>query len=142
MLAMLTDMKVIPHSHFGMTGSIQRHTLLYTVFTAAILTVFFDLSRIASLGAFFYLVMDILIHLGVYRHLRAEINASATLLATAIVLDVLVLTVFTIVKLQTDPAIVVIAAASMAAVFGFEYVYLLRKSAHQKTEGQGHGHQD
>lgn len=141
MLAMLTDMKVIPHSHFGMTGSIQQHTLLYTVIVAAILTVFFDLSRIASLGAFFYLVMDILIHLGVYRHLRNEINASAAILATAIVLDALVLMVFTIVKLETDPSIVVIAAASMAAVFGFEYIYLLRKSAQQKAKRHDHDRQ-
>lgn len=142
MLAMLTDMKAIPHSHFGMTGSIQQHTLLYTVVIAAVLTVFFDLSRIASLGAFFYLVMDILIHLGVYRHLRNEINASAAILVTAIVLDALVLTVFTIVKLETDPTIVVIAAASIAAVFAFEYIYLSGKSPEQKAEGHGHDHQD
>ncbi|NOE15986.1 amino acid permease, partial [Ruegeria sp. HKCCD4318-2] len=58
MLAMLTDMKMIPHSHFGMTGSIQSHTLIYTVVIAGLLAVLFDLSRIASLGAFFYLVMD------------------------------------------------------------------------------------
>ncbi|MDP1863713.1 MAG: APC family permease [Thiobacillus sp.] len=27
MLAMLTEMKLVPHSHFGMPGSIQKHTL-------------------------------------------------------------------------------------------------------------------
>ncbi|MEQ9565866.1 MAG: APC family permease, partial [Pseudomonadales bacterium] len=31
MLAMLTEMKLVPHSHFGMPGSIQNHTLVYTV---------------------------------------------------------------------------------------------------------------
>jgi hypothetical protein len=31
MLAMLTEMKLVPHSHFGMPGSIQKHTLVYTV---------------------------------------------------------------------------------------------------------------
>jgi hypothetical protein len=31
MLAMLTDMKLIPHSHFGMPGTIRDHTLVYTV---------------------------------------------------------------------------------------------------------------
>ena len=55
MLAMLTDMEMIPHSHFGMPGPIQRHTLVYTVVIAATLAVLFDLGRIASLGAFFYL---------------------------------------------------------------------------------------
>ena len=63
MLAMLTDMKMIPHSHFGMSGPIRSHTLVYTVVLASTLAVFFDLSRIASLGAFFYLIMDMLVHL-------------------------------------------------------------------------------
>jgi hypothetical protein len=29
MTAMLTDMELIPHSHFGMSGSVQKHMLLY-----------------------------------------------------------------------------------------------------------------
>ena len=69
MLAMLTDMNMIPHSHFGMPGAIRDHTLVYTVVIAGFLTVFFDLSRIASLGALFYLVMDIIIHAVSYTHL-------------------------------------------------------------------------
>ncbi len=40
MLAMLTDMEMIPHSHFGMSGSIKDHTLVYTVVVAALLTIF------------------------------------------------------------------------------------------------------
>ena len=87
MLAMLTDMKMIPHSHFGMQGTIKDHTLVYTVVIAGFLTVFFDLSRIASLGAFFYLVMDMIIHFGVFRHLREEIGAQGWVLLTAIALD-------------------------------------------------------
>tara|TARA_R110002110_G_scaffold415612_2_gene651650 strand:- start:117234 stop:117515 length:282 start_codon:yes stop_codon:yes gene_type:complete len=62
MLTMLTEMKLIPHRHFGMTGPLQRHLLVYTVVIAITLTIFFDLSRIAALGAIFYLVMDIGIH--------------------------------------------------------------------------------
>ena len=69
MLTMLTDMKMIPHSHFGMSGGIRSHMLVYTVVVAGTLAVLFDLSRIASLGAFFYLVMDMLVHWGVLRHL-------------------------------------------------------------------------
>jgi len=65
MLAMLTDMKLVPHSHFAMPGTIQKHTLVYTVVIAIFLTLFFDLSRIASLGAIFYLTMDIAVHWGV-----------------------------------------------------------------------------
>ena len=37
MLAMLTDMKLIPHSHFGMPGTIRDHTLVYTVVIAGAL---------------------------------------------------------------------------------------------------------
>ncbi len=136
MLAMLTDMKLIPHSHFGMSGRIQEHTLVYTVVFASILTVFFDLSRIASLGAFFYLVMDILIHWGVWRNLRTEIGANGTILIAAIVLDVIVLGVFAAMKLQSDPLIVVLAIAAMACVFAFEKFYL----GGPPTSGRSSGH--
>ncbi|NQV44972.1 MAG: APC family permease [Rhodospirillales bacterium] len=134
MLAMLTDMKMIPHSHFGMSGPIREHTLVYTVVIAAVLTVFFDLSRIASLGAFFYLVMDILIHWGVFRRLRHEIGARGWVLITAIALDALVLGVFGAMKLQSDPLIVVVAVAAIAAVFAYERVFLSRW-----TTGREHG---
>jgi len=126
MLAMLTDMKMIPHSHFGMPGTIKDHTLVYTVVIAGFLTVFFDLSRIASLGAFFYLVMDIIIHLGVFRQLREEIGARGWVLLTAIVLDAVVLAAFAAMKWQSDPLIVVIGLVGMALVFLFVRVFLAR----------------
>lgn len=124
MLAMLTDMKLIPHSHFGMPGVIRDHTLVYTVVIASLLTVFFDLSRIASLGAFFYLVMDILIHWGVFRNLRSEVGARGWILLSAIGLDAVVLATFATMKWQADPSIVLIAIAGMVVVFAFEYVFL------------------
>ncbi|WP_417744021.1 APC family permease [Salipiger sp.] len=124
MLAMLTDMKMIPHSHFGMPGIIRDHTLVYTVVIASLLTVFFDLSRIASLGAIFYLVMDILIHWGVFRNLRKEVGARGWILLTAIGLDAVVLAAFSAMKWQADPSIVLIAVAGMAVVFVFEHVFL------------------
>jgi len=136
MLAMLTDMEMIPHSHFGMSGPIREHTLVYTVVIASVLAVFFDLSRIASLGAFFYLVMDILIHWGVFRRLRHEIGASGWVLIAAIALDALVLGVFGAMKLQSDPIIVVIAVGAIAAVFAYERVFLSRWTA----EGEHSGH--
>ena len=124
MLAMLTDMKMIPHSHFGMSGPIREHTLVYTVVIAGVLTVFFDLSRIASLGAFFYLVMDILIHWGVFRRLRHEIGAKGWVLLLAIGLDTVVLGAFATMKLRSDPMIVIISVLAIAAVFVFERFYL------------------
>ena len=131
MLAMLTDMKMIPHSHFGMSGPIQRHTLVYTVVIASFLAVFFDLSRIASLGAFFYLTMDMAVHWGVWRYRRAEIGASGVVILAALGFDAIVLVAFTAMKLQSDPAIVAYAAVTIAGVFLFERAYLSRWLAPQ-----------
>ena len=124
MLAMLTDMKLIPHSHFGMPGVIRDHTLVYTVVVASLLAVFFDLSQIASLGAFFYLVMDIITHWGVFRYLRDDIGAHGWIMLTAIGLDAMVLIAFAIFKWQQDAAIVLYAIAGIAVVFAFARTFL------------------
>lgn len=139
MLAMLTDMEMIPHSHFGMPGPIQRHTLVYTVVIAATLAVLFDLGRIASLGAFFYLVMDMIIHWGVFRYRRADVGAFGIVLLTALALDAIVLAAFTVMKLQSDPMIVLYAAVGMIAVFAFERVYLSQWVAPQVAPAHAHG---
>ncbi|WP_370206695.1 APC family permease [Pararhodobacter marinus] len=124
MLAMLTDMRMIPHRHFGMRGPIQRHMLVYTVVIAATLAVFFDLGRIASLGAFFYLVMDMVVHFGVLRFRRKEAGAAAPILICALFFDAIVLVTFTAMKLRSDPVIVAIAITAIVAVFAFERFYL------------------
>ncbi len=142
MLAMLTDMEMIPHSHFGMPGPIQRHTLVYTVVIAATLAVLFDLGRIASLGAFFYLVMDMIIHWGVFRYRRADVGAFGIVLLTALALDAIVLAAFTVMKLQSDPMIVLYAAVGMIAVFAFERVYLSQWVAPQVAHAHAHAHGD
>ena len=133
MLAMLTDMKLIPHSHFGMPGAIRDHTLVYTVVIAGFLTVFFDLSRIASLGAFFYLIMDIIIHWGVYRHQRHEIGAAGWVMLTAIALDLTVLTAFAALKWQSDPLIVFVSVGLMGTVFLFVWAFLRNRPVEQRT---------
>lgn len=137
MLAMLTEMEMIPHSHFGMSGTIRSHTLVYTVVLASILAVFFDLSRIASLGAFFYLVMDMLVHWGVFRYLRHEIGASGAILIFALVFDAIVLAAFTAMKLGSDPLIVLYAVIGIVAVFVYERLYLSRWMA-PRPEGDEH----
>jgi amino acid transporter len=124
MLAMLTDMKLVPHSHFGMPGDIQKHTLVYTIVIAILLTVFFDLSRIASLGAIFYIIMDIAIHWGVFRYLRKEIGANAAILITAIILDVIVLGAFLWVKSQSDMLVIWAAIVGLIFVFAGERIFL------------------
>ncbi len=128
MLTMLTNMELIPHRHFGMTGPLQRHLLVYTVVIAITLTIFFDLSRIAALGAIFYLVMDIGIHWGVFRNLRQDVGANPLILLSAIVLDIIVLGAFVTIKAQTDVLIVVVALIGLVAVFAGEWLFLRARS--------------
>ncbi len=130
MLAMLTDMKLVPHSHFGMPGSIQKHTMVYTVVLAMLLTIFFDLSRIASLGAIFYLLMDIAIHWGVLRHLREKIQANPVVLTTAILLDLVVLVAFLLVKAQTDIFVLWASIVGLVLLVIAERLFL-REWSHQ-----------
>ncbi|KEF31787.1 amino acid transporter, putative [Marinobacter nitratireducens] len=141
MLAMLTEMKLVPHSHFGMPGSIQKHTLVYTVVLGLVLTAFFDLSRIAALGIVFYLIMDVAIHWGVLRYLRTDIDAQAWVPATAIVLDLLALGGFVWVKLQTDPIVIGVAVATMIVIAIGERVFLARRVNTKASGHEGmHGH--
>ena len=126
MLAMLTEMKLVPHSHFGMPGDIQKHTLVYTIVAAIFLTVFFDLSRIASLGAIFYIVMDMSVHWGILRRLRKEIGASAPVLLTALLFDAVVLVALLVVKAQSDVFVIYAAIIGMAVIFGGERLFLRR----------------
>lgn len=142
MLAMLTEMKLVPHRHFGMPGSIQKHTLVYTVVLGLVLTAFFDLSRIAALGIVFYLIMDIAIHWGgVLRYLRQDIKANRWVPATAILLDLLALGGFVWVKLSTDPFVIGVAVVTMLVIAVSEQVFLKKspESAQAKQE-QTHAH--
>jgi amino acid transporter len=138
MLTMLTDMNLIPHKHFGMPGDVQKHALVYTVILAAFLAAFFDLSRIASLGAILYLATDIVIQWGVFRHLREDVGARAWILITAIVLDFIVLGAFLVLKANSDPAIIVIAAGAIATIIAFEKLYLGRRRQEDKPAASQH----
>ena len=140
MLAMLTDMDLIPHRHFGMPGGVQKHTLVYTVVMAGLLAAFYDLSRIASLGAIFYLVMDIIIHWGVLRHLRDDVGAHPAILIIAIGLDIAALIAFVWIKGSTDLTIIVVATVGIVGVFIFERFFLQgqRAGAGQDADSESH----
>lgn len=127
MTAMLTDMNLIPHSHFGMSGSIQKHMLVYITVIAIGLTIFFDLSRIASIGAIFYLVMDMIVHWGVFRYLRKEIGANGLILVAALILDLVVLLAFVWIKVLSDSFVVWVAAVGILLVFLGEKWFLYWK---------------
>ncbi|MFT7035819.1 MAG: amino acid transporter [Cyclobacteriaceae bacterium] len=132
MTAMLTDMKLIPHSHLGMSGSVQKHMLFYIVIIAITLTIFFDLSRIASIGAIFYLVMDMIIHWGVFKHLRREVNANGVILISALLLDLIVLIAFLWIKVNSDILVVIVSAIGVVLVFAGEKWFLHWKENEQK----------
>lgn len=128
MLAMLTDMNLIPHRHFGMPGSIQKHALVYTVVLAATLAAFFDLTQIASLGAIFYLVIDISIQWGVFHNLREDINANGAILLTAVALDIVVLGAFLALKGSSDPVLLIIAGLGLLLITLGEHLFLKNHS--------------
>lgn len=124
MTAMLTEMKLVPHNHFGMPGSIQKHMLVYMAVIAIILTVLFDLSRIASLGAIFYLVMDIGLHWGLLRNLKNKVKFSKPIVMLAILLDAIVLTGFIWIKAKVDLTLIIVAFGLMVILFFGEKWFL------------------
>lgn len=133
MLAMLTRMKQVPHRHLRLPATVRVHTMVYTVAFAMVLTVAFDLRRIAALGAIFYLIMDIAIQWGVLRRLRSKIGARPTIVATAIVLDVIILGAFLWFKASTDPLILYLSAAAIAAIVIGERLFM---RSHTGSDGK------
>jgi amino acid transporter len=124
MLAMLTRMEMVPHRHFGLAGNVQKHTLIYTIVFAMALTMLFDLSRIAAMGAVFYIFMDMWIHWGVLRHLKGDVDAKAWILWIALILDAVVLAAFVWVKLRMDPMVIWISLGGLVLVFVAERFFL------------------
>ncbi|WP_404377795.1 APC family permease [Vreelandella aquamarina] len=138
MLAMLTEMKLVPHRHFHMPGSLQKHTLVYTIVFGLVLTIFFDLSRIAALGIIFYLIMDIAIHWGVVRHLRESVGANRIIPSIAILLDAIVLLGFIWVKATSDPLVLIVAGAVMVTILLGEWLFLARRRPPKDNEHSHH----
>ncbi len=134
MTAMLTDMKLIPHKHFGMPGTVQNHMLVYVAVIAIVLTIFFDLSSIASLGAIFYLVMDILFQWGLLRNLRKEVKANSAIIIVAILLDVIVLSSFLWIKAKSDITVIIVALVAMILIFLGERWFLATDKHNQNSE--------
>ena len=129
MLAMLTEMELVPHRLFGMPGDIQKHTLVYTIVAAMAMKGFFDLSRIAALGAILHIVMEIAAHWGILRHLRKETGARAGVLVTAIALDLVVLVALLWVKGSEDALVLYAAVAGMLILFAGERWFLRAREA-------------
>lgn len=125
MLTMLTKMDLVPHKHFGLPGNIQKHLLVYITVITALLTLVFNVSRIAAMGAFFYLVMDILIHYGVFKYAnRKEVHFNSLLLIFSIVIDVIIFLGLFWIKIEEDPWLMIYSIAGMSLIYFIERFYL------------------
>jgi amino acid transporter len=132
MLKMMSDMDEIPTIDERVTAG--RHlpfgnpSLLVTTAVAILLTVAFDLSRIAALGAFAYLTLDMVIHYGHLRHLRDQTGARPAPLVAAIVVDAIVFAGFFVYRIRTDLVVIASFVGFAVVVAGGETLYMRRFS--------------
>jgi amino acid transporter len=132
MLKMMSDMGEVPavdkRVTFGWSLPFGNPSLVVTTGVAIVLTIAFDLSRIAALGAFAYLALDIVVHYGHLRHLRHETGAKPAPLIAAIVVDAIVFVGFFAYRIRTDLVVIVAFVAFAVLVAGGETLYMRRFS--------------
>jgi hypothetical protein len=68
--------------------------------------------------------MDIAVHWGVFRHLRAEISANSVVLILAMAFDLVVLIALLIIKARSDALVIYAAVIGIALVFAGERLFL------------------
>ena len=122
MLGMLGGMKQVPD--MNKMKKLKNPSLIFTVSLAILLTILFDLTRIASIGAIFYLIMDIAIHWGLFRHLKKEVKFNPIIPIIAIVMDIVILSAFIYLKYVNDPFVLVVAGIGIALVFLFQFLFM------------------
>jgi len=130
MLGMLSRMKQVPD--LNKVGRLKNPALIFTVALAILLTILFDLTRIASIGAIFYLIMDIAIHWGLVRHLKKEVKFNPIIPLTAIIMDVIVLSAFIYLKYINDPFILIVSAIGILLIVISERLFM---KSHTDSKG-------
>jgi amino acid transporter len=135
MLTMLSEMKQLPKLYRGF----QNPGLVFTVLLATVLTALFDLTRIASIGAVFYLVMDIAIHWGLFRYLIKETKANPIVPLIAIALDVVILIAFIVLKFDSDPLVIYVALFGFLLILGLQRAFMV---THTDADGKMHMEMD
>ncbi len=120
LLGMLSMMKQVP----ALSSRFKNTPLVFTVTLAILLTIFFDLTRIAAIGAIFYLLMDIAVHWGLLRYLRGDVIFNPLIPMLAIALDVLILVTFVVVKFKQDPLIPLVALGGLILIIGAERLFM------------------
>jgi amino acid transporter len=131
LLGMLSNMKQVP----ALGSRVRNPALLFTVVLAITLTSLFDLTRIAAIGAIFYLTMDIAIHWGLLRYLRGQLDFNPAFPVIALVVDVAVLSSFLVLKYETDPLVLVVSAVGFLAVLLAERFFM---RTHTDSDGSMH----
>jgi len=124
MTAMLVDMELIPFQKIRKNKRTQKSTLIYISGISLILTLLFDMSRIASLGVIFYLIMDIMIHYGLIKNLKDQVKYKLSVVLMALILDGICLVAFVFYKLLNDPLIVIFSSVIIAVILIVEKRYL------------------
>jgi len=129
LLDMLSKMKQVPN----MGTRFNNPALIFTVVLAITLTVLFDLTRIAAIGAIFYLAMDISVHWGLFRYLRKDIDFNPLIPMVALVLDVIILGAFLLMKFNSDPLVLVVSLIGLLIVILAERFFM---KTHMNSEGE------
>ncbi len=133
MLGMLGSMKQVPD--MNKMKSLKKPALIFTVSLAILLTILFDLTRIASIGAIFYLIMDIAIHWGFFKHLKKDIKFNPIIPLIAITLDVIILLAFIYIKYLRDPFVLIIALIGIILIVLSQYFFM---KSHTDNDGKMH----
>jgi len=123
MLGMLSSMKQVPN--LNKLEKLKNPALIVTVALAMLLTILFDLTRIASIGAIFYLIMDIAIHWGLVRHLKKEVNFNPIIPLIAMLMDIIVLTAFIYIKYLNDPFVLIVAVIGIVLIVIFQRLFMI-----------------
>ncbi len=129
MLGMMGDMGEAPELRAAQRVPFGRPSLVVTTAVAIVLTVAFDLTRVAALGAFAYLALDAAIHWGHLRHLRHETGARSAPLVAAIMLDAVVFVGFAVYTVRTD-LLVIGAFVVFSLLVAVGETYYTRRHAH------------
>ena len=133
MLGMLSQMKQVPN--LNRVKNLKNPALIFTVSLAILLTILFDLTRIASIGAIFYLIMDIAIHWGLFRYLKKEVKFNPIIPLIAILMDSIILAAFIYMKYLSDPFVLLVAGAGIILILLFQYFFM---RSHTDEDGKMH----
>jgi amino acid transporter len=131
MLRMLSNMKQVPN--LNKMGKFKNPALIFTVALAIFLTVLFDLTRIASIGAIFYLIMDLAIHWGLVRYLKKEVKFNPVIPLIAIGLDIIVLSAFIYLKYLTDPFVLIVALIGIVLIIFGQRLFMISHTGQDGT---------